>query len=108
MPEASDVSPSQPTSSISAIPYPLPGLADVVLPRHLYRVFTYLVPTELQVRIRHGSRVLVPFGQTVLQGMVVGFRSPSDYASLKLNVRGTSSGSFRLREIKDLRDDDEN
>jgi len=108
MPEASDVSPSQPTSSISTIPYPLPGLADVVLPRHLYRVFTYLVPTELQIRIRLGSRVLVPFGQTVLQGMVVGFRSPSDFASLKLSVRGTSSGSFRLREIKDLLDDDEN
>jgi primosomal protein N' (replication factor Y) len=108
MSDAPDVSSPHPTSSISTVSHPIAGLADVVLPRHLYRVFTYQVPTELRPRIRLGSRVLIPFGQTFLQGMVVGFRSPSDFASLKLNVRGTSSGAFRLREIKDLLDDDEN
>lgn len=79
-------------------------LVDVVIPRHLYRVFTYLVPAHLQSLVRIGSRVQVPFGHATLQGMVVKFRSHSDHV---VNLRGSSAGShtIRLREISAMADD---
>lgn len=45
--------------------------ADVIVPRHIERSFTYLVPPTLAQVIRVGSRVLVPFGRVVLEGAVV-------------------------------------
>lgn len=45
--------------------------ADVIVPRHIERSFTYLVPHSLAQVIRVGSRVLVPFGRVVLEGAVV-------------------------------------
>lgn len=46
--------------------------ADVLVPRHLSRAFTYLVPSHLQGLVRIGERVIVPFGASVLTGVVIG------------------------------------
>ena len=48
-----------------------PTFADVVLPRYLYRTFTYRIPSRLQGKLQVGSQVLVPFGRTTLQGMIL-------------------------------------
>ncbi|MGQ0811451.1 MAG: replication restart helicase PriA [Nitrospiraceae bacterium] len=45
--------------------------ANVIVPRHLSRSFTYRIPSELRGRLSKGSLVLVPFGQSKLQGVVV-------------------------------------
>lgn len=49
-----------------------PIFADVIVPRHLLKTFTYLVPPLLAGRISVGQRVVVPFGRTMLDGAVVG------------------------------------
>jgi primosomal protein N' (replication factor Y) (superfamily II helicase) len=102
MPEGPDASRPQPRSSILADP----ALVDVVLPRHLYRVFTYLVPAHLQSLVQLGSRVQVPFGHATLQGMVVKLRSHSEPV---LASKGRRAGSYpiRLREIGAIADDTE-
>ncbi len=45
--------------------------ADVIVPRHISKSFTYLVPPILAQEIGVGSRVLVPFGRVMLEGAVV-------------------------------------
>ncbi len=45
--------------------------ADVIVPRHIAKTFTYLIPHTLDQTIAIGRRVLVPFGRTVLEGVVV-------------------------------------
>ncbi|TKS60206.1 MAG: primosomal protein N' [Nitrospira sp.] len=45
--------------------------ADVIVPRHIAKAFTYLVPAELVQTLEIGHRVLVPFGQTMLEGAVI-------------------------------------
>ncbi|MGA6827594.1 replication restart helicase PriA [Nitrospira sp. NS4] len=45
--------------------------ADVIVPRHIAKAFTYLVPSSLVNRIAVGQCVTVPFGRTMLQGAVV-------------------------------------
>jgi primosomal protein N' (replication factor Y) len=50
----------------------VPVFADVIVPRHLTKTFTYLVPPLLVNRIGVGQRVVVPFGRTMLDGAVVG------------------------------------
>ena len=45
--------------------------ADVIVPRHISKSFTYLVPPTLAPEIGVGSRVLVPFGRVMLEGAVV-------------------------------------
>ncbi len=77
-------------------PVPVPPLyAEVVIPRHVARTFTYLIPARLQNRTQVGSRVLVPFGRSSLQGVVVAVTDrPSAESALK-----------RLREIRSLLDD---
>lgn len=49
----------------------VPSFADVIIPRHLNRAFTYLIPARLQDRLRAGSWVRVPFGPITLHGVVV-------------------------------------
>lgn len=46
--------------------------ADVIVPRHIAKAFTYLVPPFLVSRIAVGQCVTVPFGRTMLHGAVVG------------------------------------
>lgn len=62
-----------PTDSSHDINRPnTPVFADVIVPRHLTKTFTYLVPPLLVSRIGIGQRVVVPFGRTMLDGAVVG------------------------------------
>lgn len=49
-----------------------PMFADVIVPRHLAKTFTYLVPPSLVSRVGVGQRVVVPFGRTTLEGAVIG------------------------------------
>ncbi len=45
--------------------------ADVIVPRHIAKAFTYRVPVTLAQTIAIGRRVLVPFGRSVLEGVVI-------------------------------------
>lgn len=49
--------------------------ADVLIPRHIAKTFTYLVPFAITHRIQTGSLVKVPFGRSVLEGVVVSVSS---------------------------------
>lgn len=49
--------------------------ADVLVPRHIAKTFTYLVPFSITQRIRTGSLVKVPFGRSVLEGVVISVSS---------------------------------
>jgi primosomal protein N' (replication factor Y) len=86
-----------PFQSAPAVDPAPPALADVALPRHLHRVFTYLVPTHLQVLLQVGSRVQVPFGHTTLEGTVVALHRGNGPEACSPSRRSTSP--FRLREI---------
>jgi primosomal protein N' (replication factor Y) len=62
-----------PIDSNQRVEYPnAPIFADVIVPRHLAKTFTYLVPPSLLSRVGVGQRVVVPFGRTTLEGAVVG------------------------------------
>ncbi len=86
------VSALQPETSVPGPPL----YADVVIPRHLARTFTYLIPARLRHRTQAGSRVLVPFGRSFLQGVVVAVADQPP----------AESASKRLREIQSLLDQD--
>jgi primosomal protein N' (replication factor Y) len=45
--------------------------ADVIVPRHIAKAFTYVVPASLGQTLAVGRLVLVPFGQTMLEGVVI-------------------------------------
>lgn len=45
--------------------------ADVIVPRHIAKAFTYLVPPALTQTLEVGHRVLVPFGRSTLEAAVV-------------------------------------
>ena len=45
--------------------------ADVILPRHLRRTFTYRIPPHLHDTVRVGAHVQVPFGKIELDAVVV-------------------------------------
>lgn len=45
--------------------------ADVIVPRHIAKAFTYLVPAALVQALEIGRRVLVPFGRGMLEGAVI-------------------------------------
>jgi len=49
----------------------LPLYCDVSLPVPIDRAFTYLLPETLRHRVKVGSRVLAPFGQRKLAGIVL-------------------------------------
>ena len=49
--------------------------ADVLIPRHIAKTFTYLIPLSITQRIQIGSLVTVPFGRSVLEGVVVSISS---------------------------------
>ncbi len=52
-------------------PAACPVYVDVVLPRRLYRHFTYLIPAELKGKVVVGQSVIVPFGAQDLHGLVI-------------------------------------
>jgi primosomal protein N' (replication factor Y) len=66
--------------------------ADVIVPRHIARAFTYLVPPPLARTIAIGQRVLVPFGRMELEGVVISLSK-----HLATEIRSSS-----LREIRSL------
>ena len=45
--------------------------ADVIVPRHITKAFTYSVPLSLAQSIHIGSRVRIPFGPAILEGVVI-------------------------------------
>jgi len=45
--------------------------ADVIVPRHLTRPFTYMVPAHLRPVLRVGHVVSVPFGRSLIHGAVI-------------------------------------
>ncbi|MCP9450048.1 MAG: hypothetical protein NNA21_08320, partial [Nitrospira sp.] len=45
--------------------------ADVIIPRHINKAFTYIVPHPLAQEIAVGRTVLVPFGRTIVEGAVI-------------------------------------
>jgi primosomal protein N' (replication factor Y) len=66
--------------------------ADVIVPRHIAKAFTYLVPPTLVQTIAIGHRVLVPFGRMMLEGVVVSLS----------NHLATEIKSASVREIRSL------
>ncbi|MDF0675780.1 MAG: primosomal protein N' [Nitrospira sp.] len=77
----------------SALPRRTEALyAEVILPRHIAKAFTYLVPPSLAQTIAIGRRVLVPFGRTLLEGVVI---SLSDHLATEIK-------SASIREIRSL------
>lgn len=59
------------------------SFAEIALPLPIDHAFTYLVPPELQGRVKPGIRVLVPFGKRILTGVVVGLPESSSVSGLK-------------------------
>ncbi|MBI3544824.1 MAG: primosomal protein N' [Deltaproteobacteria bacterium] len=53
-------------------------VAQVVVPRPLPGPLSYLVPDELEPKVREGSLVQVPFRSRVIEGFVVGFTTQAD------------------------------
>ncbi|MBI3004727.1 MAG: primosomal protein N' [Ignavibacteriales bacterium] len=58
-------------------------LADVAIPVPLDQTFTYTIPADLQLHVRHGVRVLVPFGRKFVTGVVVGLPEETKVRTLK-------------------------
>src|SRR3982751_5514281 len=69
--------------------------ADVIVPRHISKAFTYLVPPRLQQTVKVGQVVQVPFGRAILEAAVI---SLSRQAPPGLDVQ-------RLKEIASLTHD---
>ena len=59
-------------------------IAEVIIQsnaKELNKVFDYNIPTNLEEKIKVGSRVLVPFGnvKTLEDGFVIGIKENSEY-----------------------------
>ena len=77
-----------------------PLYADVIVPRHIAKAFTYLVPSALIQALTIGRQVLVPFGRTMLEGVVISLSNhlPTGIqaASLK-EIRSLADGSGNVQ-----------
>lgn len=62
-------------STSASQPQTAPRFADVLVPRHITKAFTYLIPLSITQRIQIGSLVKVPFGRSVLEGVVISISS---------------------------------
>ncbi len=81
----------EPSDAIPTLLY-----ADVIVPRHLARAFTYLVPERLIPVLQIGHRVEVPFGRSRVQGAVTALAQhpPQGVDQRKLKeIRGLISNS---------------
>lgn len=77
-----------------------PLYADVIVPRHIAKAFTYLVPVALTQTIAIGRQVLVPFGRTMLAGVVISLsnRLPSGLRAGALKeIRSLDNGSGNIQ-----------
>lgn len=61
--------------------------ADVIVPRHIAKAFTYVVPSTLAQTLTIGHRVRIPFGSMMLEGVVI---SLSNHPATEIKA-----GSFR-------------
>ena len=61
--------------------------ADVIVPRHLHRTFTYRIPEALRSRVVVGSLVRVPLGPSTVSGVVVTVSSASPPLSTPIRIR---------------------
>lgn len=75
-----------------------PLVADVLVPRHLHRIFTYRIPPQLVDRIAVGSFVRVPFGRTMLNGIVIARASGGE---ARTGAARIEEAGLRLRDIAD-------
>lgn len=73
-------------------------LAEIIVPRRLNRSFTYVVPAHLQDRLQVGSLVTVPFGKTIVKGLVVALSSRRSGQADQVNPASTTA-SARLEPI---------
>jgi primosomal protein N' (replication factor Y) len=55
------------------------------------KTFTYIIPEELKKDIKVGMKVLVPFGNKIINGFVT-------------NLKNTTDSKYELKEIKDIVD----
>ncbi len=74
--------------------------ADVIVPRHLHRTFTYRIPDTLRSRVEVGSLVRVPLGPSTVSGVVVTVSS----ASLPLSGPPRAT-PIRIRDILAVADE---
>lgn len=70
----------------------------MLVPRHLRRAFTYRIPAPLRQQLAVGSRVLVPFGPSTIQGVVIALAATPPPSFSKPAAVG------RLKEIIALAD----
>ena len=86
------------SDGISTLPRRREALyADVIVPRHIAKAFTYLVPPTLAQTIAIGHRVLVPFGRLMLEGVIISLG----------NHPATEIKFASLREIRSLVHDEQ-
>jgi len=57
--------------------------AGVVLPLGVDKIFTYLIPPDLEESVRIGVRVIVPFGRKIATGIVAELPASTDLTKLK-------------------------
>ena len=86
-------------SQPAQVPQPesAPKFAQVALPVHLRKLFTYRLPASLQPSARVGSRVVVRLGTKPMTGYIV--------ALLPKLREGTSLVESELKEVEELLDD---
>ncbi len=72
-------------------------IVQVAVELSLNREFDYLVPDELESRVRLGSQVQVPFGRQMKYGYVTGFSRESSFANLK-SIKKVIGGATLIGE----------
>src|SRR6185369_15270005 len=76
----------------------IPQFAQVAIPIHLRKLFTYRVPVSMRVSIRVGSRVMVQLGTKSMAGYIV--------ALLPRLRTGTSLIESEIKDVQELLDVD--
>jgi primosomal protein N' (replication factor Y) len=84
------------SAPVQSVQESAPRFAQIALPVHLRKLFTYRLPTSMQETARVGSRVVVRLGTKPMTGYIV--------ALLPKLREGTSLVESELKEIEDLLD----
>lgn len=74
--------------------------ADVIVPRHISKSFTYIVPPHLAQALEIGHWVLVPFGRAVLQGIVISLSRHAPAGMARAALKAISSPAIDAEEGK--------
>jgi len=86
------------TSAVQASNEPVPQYAQVAVPVHLSKTFTYRLPPAVQRAARVGSRVMVQLGTKPVTGYIVAL-----FSRLR---SGTSLIESEIKDVQDLLDAD--